>query len=430
MKAQLAILTCTRPSILELCLLKLGLTDKHREVLEVVVCGNDKDDTGREVAERCGVKYRNIHRSDDTIDMDPARSRQISLGRARRDIVDVFAADDKYGPDDFLVMLDDDILVTADTILEAIEDSKKFSKSTKVSCVALHPFKKRLSRSSLKVGKKLFNFFDYTGECGMIWRRGALEEIGNHFGPEKGGHGDKQFETAREHGALITRFHPPYEMQHVGFEPLCPSLVFGHLVRGPGWTRQPLKDYTGTRIFFEDELMIWRSQGIEALKTILKEGTMIGTEKAPAIEDRFPKARGEVNIRKIRKSDGEVVEEITTDNLVVDKAKEIMAHLLAGDDPDNYKVSKMTFGTNDDAPAVEDLVVKTPITPVKPIASVEYPNDSSVRFIVTLDQDEANGFPIAEAGLQAQNGIVARVSFGPLTKDSDFIFVFRWTIYW
>lgn len=157
---------------------------------------------------------------------------------------------------------------------------------------------------------------------------------------------------------------------------------------------------------------------------------MIGTEKAAPIEDRFPKARGEVNIKKVRVSDGEVVEDITTDNLVVDKAKEIMAHLLAGDDTDNYKVSKMTFGTNDDPPTVDDLVVKTPITPVKSIASVEYPNDSSVRFIVTLDQDEANGFPIAEAGLQAQNGLVARVSFGPLTKDSDFIFIFRWTVYW
>lgn len=430
MKVQLAILTCNRPSILELCLLKLGLTDEHREHLEVVVCGNDKDNTGCEVAERCGVKYLNIHYNADPVDMDPARTAQISLGRGRRDIVDLFLTDDKYRPDDYLVMLDDDILVTADTILEAIEDFKAFSKSTKVSCVSLHPFKKRLSRSSLKIGNKLFNFFDYTGECAMIWQRSVLSAVGNHFGPIEGGHGDKQFEQARSHGSLITRFHPPYEMQHVGFEPLCPSLVFGHLVRGPGWTRQPLKDYTGTRILFEDELTIWRSQGLDALKTLLKEGTMIGTKKATPVEDRFPKAWGEVHIQKVRKSDGEVVEDITTDNLVVDKAKEIMAHLLSGDDPDNYKVSKMTFGTNDDAPTPEDLVVKTPITPVKPIASVEYPNASSVRFIVTLDQDEANGFPIAEAGLQAQNGLVARVSFGPLTKDSDFIFIFRWTIYW
>jgi len=429
MKAQLAILTCNRPSVLELCLLKLGLTDKHREVLDVVIYGNDAALSGEAVANAFNVRFVDFH-DEYPWSEDRMVSAQMSLGRARQDIVRNFCIDERFGPNDFLVMLDDDIMVTADTILEAIEDFKLFSKSTKVACVALHPFKKRLSRSSIQLGKKLFNFFDYTGECAMIWQRRMFSIVGNHFGLIEGGHGDKQFANAREHGALLTRFHPPYEMQHVGFTPLCSSQVFGHLERRPGWTRQPLKDYTGTRIFFEDELTIWRSQGLEALKTILKEGTMIGTEKAAPIEDRFPKARGEVNIQKVRKSDGEVVEDITTDNLVVDKAKEIMAHLLAGDDSDNYKVSKMTFGTNDDPPTPEDLVVKTPITPVKPIASVEYPNDSSVRFIVTLDQDEANGFPIAEAGLQAQNGLVARVSFGPLTKDSDFIFIFRWTIYW
>jgi hypothetical protein len=107
-----------------------------------------------------------------------------------------------------------------------------------------------------------------------------------------------------------------------------------------------------------------------------------------------------------------------------------MAHLLAGDSPDDYKVRYMVFGTNGDEPSASDLQVKAPITPVKNIDSVDYPNDSSVRFIVTLQQSEANGFPLAEAGLQANNGLVARVSYGPLTKDSDFIFIYRWTIYW
>ena len=117
-------------------------------------------------------------------------------------------------------------------------------------------------------------------------------------------------------------------------------------------------------------------------------------------------------------------------NLVVDNAKNIMAHLLGSAAVADWGIAKMVFGTGTTTPTETDVALEIPITPEKDV-TVDYPDTTSVRFTATLESTEANGFPVAEAGLYSgSEGMFSRVVFGPLNKTSDFRFVFRWTIYW
>jgi len=141
----------------------------------------------------------------------------------------------------------------------------------------------------------------------------------------------------------------------------------------------------------------------------------------------MPKGRLEVEVENV-KTGG--VQEHTYENLVVTNAKKIMARLLGGLDASDWAIARMVFGTGDTAAADSDVALEVPITPQKDV-TVDYPDDASVRFTATLESDEANGFPVNEAGLYSgSEGIFSRVVFGPLTKSSDFRFVFRWTILW
>ncbi len=142
-----------------------------------------------------------------------------------------------------------------------------------------------------------------------------------------------------------------------------------------------------------------------------------------------PKGRVEIEVQDVHT--GKVKKEILVENLVVNNAKAIMAHLLGGGSAVDYAMVHMAFGTGDTAAAVTDTGLEVAITPIKDLSAIDYPDSSSVRFTAVLESDEANGFPVAEAGLfSGSQGMFSRVVFGPLTKSADFRFVFRWTIFW
>lgn len=149
----------------------------------------------------------------------------------------------------------------------------------------------------------------------------------------------------------------------------------------------------------------------------------------PAVKDRLKKVHGKLEIAVENVKTGEVERTIEVHNLFVTNGYTALMHLIAGDDQANYAVSQMAFGTGTTVPAVGDTGLEVAITPVKTVASIDYPDATSVRFTATLESDEANGFPVAEAALYTvAHGMAARVTFGPLTKSADLRFVMRWTL--
>jgi len=122
------------------------------------------------------------------------------------------------------------------------------------------------------------------------------------------------------------------------------------------------------------------------------------------------------------------------ENAVVDNSVKQMARLLGGLSQSDRYINRMQFGTGAAAAAdAADTALETPISPIKTISSTSYPTDRSVRFQAFLLEDEANGFPLREAGLLFANTsplLATRKTFEALTKSSDFVFEWNWTIYW
>jgi len=107
---------------------------------------------------------------------------------------------------------------------------------------------------------------------------------------------------------------------------------------------------------------------------------------------------------------------------------EHLLKLLANDDVTNRPVNRMQFGTGSDAAVPADMVLQTPITPVKDIVD-RTEGAYSVLLRAFLLAGEGNGFPIAETGLLAPNGgLIARATFAEQAKDSDHILGFSWLL--
>jgi hypothetical protein len=76
-------------------------------------------------------------------------------------------------------------------------------------------------------------------------------------------------------------------------------------------------------------------------------------------------------------------------------------------------------------PTVNDAALETVVL-VKPITMFEFPSTTSVLITAYILEGEANGFAISEAGLVCgDNTLVARRTFGALSKSSDWVFQFN-----
>jgi len=123
------------------------------------------------------------------------------------------------------------------------------------------------------------------------------------------------------------------------------------------------------------------------------------------------------------------------DNVVVTGFKSQMCHMLAGDigeSGEGRHVDRMQFGTGSMAESVSDTELQMPITPIKAV-TVAYTGPASADWVVQfegiLDQDEANGFPISEAGLLCEDDtLAARKAFSAFDKTVDYVVAFRWRI--
>jgi hypothetical protein len=161
--------------------------------------------------------------------------------------------------------------------------------------------------------------------------------------------------------------------------------------------------------------------------------------------------KGSVEIIVSRADNGEVVERIEDDNLVVNGGRSGMAHLWAGQwfvGPPTGFVNEMKFGDrgHDTAdPSLPKTTVTTrtqlfcedesrPIIISKKPLTVDFPDGDSgtrVRFTCQVGSAEGNGTGrqiFSEAGLYRDDGILAaHKTFGVITKTNEFIITFRWT---
>ena len=123
-----------------------------------------------------------------------------------------------------------------------------------------------------------------------------------------------------------------------------------------------------------------------------------------------------------------LIEEVIDNNLIVDMAREQMAHLIAGDTVANRKMAKIGFGLNGNDAVVADEGLLSAF--IKNLDGYEFPVRTQVRFNWSLSISEANGMAIREFGLfMLNNALFARRTRNtPLNKESDISLEGTWTI--
>lgn len=133
---------------------------------------------------------------------------------------------------------------------------------------------------------------------------------------------------------------------------------------------------------------------------------------------------------KVFKGEGEnkeLIETIEEDNLIVNLARETMAHLLTGD-VTNRSMKFISFGTNGTPPTVTDTAITNAFT--KQIGVAYALPIGQATFEWRLTTGEANGLAIMEFGLLTADGnlFCRRTRTTPINKQNDISLEGSWTI--
>ena len=142
------------------------------------------------------------------------------------------------------------------------------------------------------------------------------------------------------------------------------------------------------------------------------------------------KGKISINIRSARTM--KIVDRREINNLVMDAQKLNVLRSLCSPTSDpgvawRGGINRMQFGTGSTAESVSDTHLVSPITPIKTVTTQFF--STSVKFTAYLLANEANGFPITEAGLITTEGdLAARKVFSKIDKTADYIVEFEWVI--
>lgn len=136
-------------------------------------------------------------------------------------------------------------------------------------------------------------------------------------------------------------------------------------------------------------------------------------------------------------------------NLVVDRARQVLANLAGGLEPmSDWKVAFVSWGLDDEVARFTDLTLSPQGTPanlvipgsnqitiagypgnLKPILTVDFPQPYIVRWEVVLAPQEGNGYLLREMGLWTANGnLFARKTFVGTSKTSDYGLSWLWRV--
>jgi hypothetical protein len=124
---------------------------------------------------------------------------------------------------------------------------------------------------------------------------------------------------------------------------------------------------------------------------------------------------------------GELIEEVEDNNLIVVGSQVTHARLLGGD-VTNRSITQIGFGTNGTAAAFANASLTGAYT--NNVAAPTYPATNQVSFGFSLGTTEANGIAILEFGLLTAGGILyaRKVRSTALNKASDITLSGTWVI--
>lgn len=141
------------------------------------------------------------------------------------------------------------------------------------------------------------------------------------------------------------------------------------------------------------------------------------------IEDKII-LKGIFDIHVFKK--GIEIEHYCDHNLIVNDARETMAHLIGEGDP-NKVVTQIAVGTDGNGPTSADTGLTGSFK--KNLDGHLFPELYQVKFSFTIDTTEANGMEIKEFGLLCKDGtLFARKTRGVISKGDDISITGTWTI--
>lgn len=125
---------------------------------------------------------------------------------------------------------------------------------------------------------------------------------------------------------------------------------------------------------------------------------------------------------------GELIEQYTDNNLVVDSGRNAAAECIGGTNQANNVIDTIAFGTNGATPAGGDTTITGAFE--KTVDGITYPSTGAAAVAFTLDNSENNGMDIAEFGLKTVGGtLFSRKTRAVITKTVDIRLEGTWTIY-
>lgn len=134
--------------------------------------------------------------------------------------------------------------------------------------------------------------------------------------------------------------------------------------------------------------------------------------------------RGTLRLKVIK--NGVVIEEYEDNNMIMNVAKDAMAHLIGGAGS-GKTITKIGFGTNGNGPSPGDTGLTSSYS--KNVSSVSYPATGQAQFNWLLTTTEANGMSIKEFGLICgDTTLFARKTRGAIEKQDDISLDGSWTI--
>lgn len=132
---------------------------------------------------------------------------------------------------------------------------------------------------------------------------------------------------------------------------------------------------------------------------------------------------------------GVLIEDVKGKNLILNGARDLMAHLIAGDVEDR-SITKIAVGTNGTPPVVTNTAITGAF--VKKLDGYSFPAMGQVQFNWSLGTHEANGMSIIEFGLMSadetlfsrrvREDVDGNPINKPINKESDISVIGQWII--
>ena len=357
------------------------------------------------------------------------------VGEQRRIAVDYFLNSNHQ----IVVLLDDDVLVSAETLLEAISEFE-FLQEADWANAGAYTLRSNVKPSpKFRVDGKAIGRIQFSGEGHVILSRKSLERVGNHFSSDRKGFGDNQFKAFINAGYhYYCRLSPHFPFQHLGFG-RSGSVIHKNLNEPPMWVKRP---YVG------DYNEIVQVPGFD-IHRYIREVERVGGDKAPLaylgeqkeremdkISDEIT-IQGKMSIIAQNEKTGERKVLFEDKNLVLTTLRTQIARLVGGDQellggvPTRY-IEKVGIGTNNTAPTVTD----TALTNAQSVDISLYEETGAKRIHLQATfpaVSPANGVEYKEAGLLFKypaGALATRRVFDGFLKTAEWAWEINWELYY